>query len=345
MQYYQPTNQTDLYGDKVTSLTQPTTTTVKPTSTTTAPKSTLPVAPLSSTNTTAPAPTSPTGQTTQTTATQVAQYIPGATLPNSPTAPTALPTAPSTNLGTPVSTTPPAVTLPAQLPTVPPGTTQLSDTGFGNPPITVAEPLPSLPRAAGAVPGADVLPFGPGNDLRFDAILPDAGVNRLDLANQYFDQFQEASNPAYEQALREATQRAAANGILGSGMLTNTYGDVATQRAHDLDLARRGFLTDALQGTIQDAINNRAELRGERGYQTDQARQAVQDEIQRILLESQLGNQSFNQQLDLAQLLGQLGFAGNPDDALLTGSSQQQAQADQYYAMIGQLLQQLGQRS
>jgi hypothetical protein len=239
-----------------------------------------------------------------------------------------------------VSPTTPPVTVPPQ------GTTQLSDTGLTTP-ITVPDTpaLPPVPSAADAVPGANVTPFGPGNDLRFDAILPDAGVNRLDLANQYFDQYAESTNPAYEQALRAATQRAAANGILGSGMLTNTYGDVATQRAHDLDLQRRGFLTNALEGTIQDALNNRTELRGERGYQSDQAQQAVEDEIRRILLESQLGNTSFNQQMDLAQLLGQLGFAGNPDDALLTGAGQNQQQADQTYALLGQLLQQLGQRS
>ena len=264
-------------------------------------------------------------------------------------------------LGTPVALTPPPVSVPStpvgqpigdttlgpptvlpESPAVTPVSTTVTDT-TGLPAVPTAAPGPTL-GAASAVPGASVTPFGPDDDLRYQAILPDAGVNRLDLAQQYFDQYAQSTDPAYQQALRAATQRAAANGILGSGMLTNSYGDLATQRAQALDLARQGFLTDALQGTIADNAANRAELRGERDYETAQGQQALQNEINQILLQNQLGSTQFNQQLDLAQLLGQLGYSGNPDEALLTGSSQEQANADQLYQALSQLLFQAGQR-
>lgn len=288
---------------------------------------TLPKAPtLASTSTTASPTAVPQRAPAPTTAPLPAAPLPGAPVSAGPVG------------GTPVSTTPPAVTLPAAPPAT--GTPiQLSDTTMP-PPIT----LPSAPSAAAGVPGATVQPFGPGQDLRYDAILP-TSVDRMQLANQYFDQYADATNPAYEQTLRAATQRAAANGILGSGMLTNTYGDVATQRAHELDLQRQGFLTDALQGTIADNAANRDELRTERGYQTQTNQQAIQDQINQLLLQDQLGGNAFNRQLDLAQLLGQLGYAGNPDEALLTGAGQNQQQADQTYALLGQLLGQIGQRS
>lgn len=273
------------------------------------------------------------------------------TLPKPPVAPTLATTAtpasaPATSVlppppisATPVSTTPPAVTLPPVTPPPSGAPMQLSDTTLP-PPVT----LPSPPTAVGAnVPGAAVAPFGPGNDLRYDSILPTA-VDRLGLANQYFDQYAESTNPAYEQTLRAATQRAAANGILGSGMLTNTYGDVASQRAHELDLERRGFLTDALQGTIADNAANRDELRTERGYQSQTSQDAINQALQEALIEDQLGGNAFNRQLDLAQILSGFGYSGNPDDALLQASGQQAQSADATYQQIAALLQALGQR-
>lgn len=289
-------------------------------------------------------------QTMATTQQQMADFFPASggtsgTGDLSPTTPVTLPAAPVSSqppVLDPGTTTPTTATIPN--PANPLAGVPLGDAGLPNPPIVAGTPgstMANLPT----LPGTSVQPFGPGNDLRFDAVLPSPDVNRLDLANQYFDQYAESTDPAYQQALRQATQRAAANGIIGSGMLTNTYGDVATQRAQALDLARRGFLTDALQGTIQDAINNRNEVRTERDYQTQQAQQAIQDQITQLLLQDQLGGNDFERQLQLAQILGNLGYQGNPGNTLLAGSQSQQQSADQLYQMLGQLLYGVGQRS
>lgn len=257
-----------------------------------------------------------------------------------PTA-TALPQPPSTTAtGTATTTKPLTETLPK------------APTTLGTPvplnqsmPVTLpAPPTGSNVPVASNVPGATVAPFGPGQDMRYQSVLP-TGTDRVGLAQQYFDQFAESTNPAYEQTLRAATQRAAANGTLGSGMLTNTYGDVASQRAQSLDLARRGFLTDALQGSIADQVGNRNELRQERDYQSGVSNNAIAQEIQRLLVEDQLGGNNFNRQLDLARTLGGLGYAGNPDSTLLGAAGNYQNSANQTYDLLGQILGSLGQRS
>lgn len=298
-----------------------------------------------------------TPQTQATTQQSIADYMPATTYPMGSAGPQVMPgSAPTPVAGTVQPYTAPApAPVPAAAPVPAPSVNPTSTTPTG---ATLPAPVPPIGTPLGdampvggtsgnpyqEVPGATVTPFGPGNDLQYQAILPGQGTDRLGLAQQYFDQFAQSTDPAYQQTLRAATQRAAANGILGSGMLTNTYGDVATQRAQALDLARRGYLTDALQASIQDAINNRNELRTERGYQSGTNQQAITDQINQLLLQDQLGGNAFDRQLQLAQLLGQLGYAGNPDQALLTGSQAYQGQADQTYQLIAQLLGQLGQR-
>lgn len=81
--------------------------------------------------------------------------------------------------------------------------------------------------------------------------LPD----RQALAGQMFDQFARSTEPAYEATLRQANRFGAANGMLNSGALRTEFGNLANQRNQQLDLAREGFLTNALEGTIGDAWN------------------------------------------------------------------------------------------
>lgn len=205
-------------------------------------------------------------------------------------------------------------------------------------PQPITQPAPQLPPPAdlSATGGGNGLTsvgqFSPTSNLIGAQITPGA-TDRMALAKDYFNQFQEATNPAYEQGLRVATQHAAANGRLHSGMLTTDYGNLAESRARDLDLLQRGLLTDATQGSIQDAANARGELRTERGYQNDQSQQAINNAIQQYILQMQIGN---------AQSAA--GQAGNPAGAILGASGNAQAGADQTYAAIAQYLSQLAQQ-
>lgn len=192
------------------------------------------------------------------------------------------------------------------------------------PPTAITQPAPQLPVPQLPPPGdltmsgggnglTDVSQFTPGQNLIGSQITPGA-TDRMALAKDYFNQFQEATNPAYENTIRTATQRAAANGRLHSGMLTTDYGNLAEGRARDLDLLQRGLLTDATQASIQDAANARGELRTERDYQNGLSQEAINNAIQQYLLQMNLGN---------TQL--QAGESGNPSAILLGASGQKQA--------------------
>ncbi len=183
---------------------------------------------------------------------------------------------------------------------------------------------PGLPMPGGGL--TDVSAFSPQSNLIGAQIAP-GQTDRMGIARDYFNQFAEATNPAYEHAIRTATQHAAANGRMGSGMLTTDYGNLADNRTRNLDLMQRGLLTDATQASIGDAQNNRHELRTERGYQNDQSQQAIQNAIQQYLTQMQIGNAQSG-----------AGAAGNPANAIMGASQDAQQGADSTYAALAQFL-------
>lgn len=132
-----------------------------------------------------------------------------------------------------------------------------------------------------------------GGSLRGSSVLPTSDVDRQALAQSRFDTSAKASAPAYEAAIRSATQHAAANGAVGSGELGTTYGNLALQRTRDLDTQRATLNADALEGSIGDARSNRAEVRGERGYENGLEGQAYDRGVQGLTLEDALTNSQF----------------------------------------------------
>jgi hypothetical protein len=105
--------------------------------------------------------------------------------------------------------------------------------------------------------------FGSGtasaNTGRFNSELDGAlqglqGPDRAKLASDTFAQIQERSQPGFEQALRGATQKAAAMGRRGAGMTTNELGDITTQRERELALAGRDLSIDAAGKTLSDRL-------------------------------------------------------------------------------------------
>jgi hypothetical protein len=107
-------------------------------------------------------------------------------------------------------------------------------------------------------------PIMPGNDdrlKRFQGLSEEAinrimnGPDRYQLAKDYYNIFDQETQGDYQRDLKEATNLGAARGRLGSGLLTNSYGDLFERRAQDKDSAKRRLLTDALEGTIGDRQN------------------------------------------------------------------------------------------
>lgn len=103
--------------------------------------------------------------------------------------------------------------------------------------------------------------------------------DRVALAKQNFAN----SAPEYEATLDRATKLAAANGGLGSGMLSNDYGTIADERSRALDSALLQATSDSINDryTALNAFSGlqgqqygqeaatRGEQRTERGYNTD----------------------------------------------------------------------------
>lgn len=137
------------------------------------------------------------------------------------------------------------------------------------------------------------------------------GPDRFQLAQNQFKTFADQTDPAYQASIRSATQKAAANGAIGSGMLGTDYGNLALQRTRDLSNERDSLFNNALEGTIGDnranlgllsglegqqygeGAANRNELRNERGYQAGMEDQNYQRGVQQVGLADALTNSAF----------------------------------------------------
>lgn len=254
------------------------------------------------------------------------------------------------------------------------GSTITSYAGGAGPQINPGVPNIQPPAPSGA--GSPITSFGPGNDLVSAQVNPVAsgrtgdtmsavdaarnalagGPNRSDLAAQYIDQWNQRTQPQFQHDLTDATKYAAANGRIGSGMLTNAYGDIVAQRDAARQVAQQGFATDALGGTIQDRLNNlgalsglegqqygqdaanRNEVRGERGYQQGLSQQSFQNDAQRLALEEALTQGSYGRDSDRLNQLIQLGYMNNPGSLYLGASGQVQQGANQSQQGISDLL-------
>lgn len=193
-------------------------------------------------------------------------------------------------------------------------------------------------------------------DSSLDKILN--GPDRYAMAKDRYDTFTAATDPSYQHAITDATDAAAAHGQIRGGQLTNRYGDLSRQRTLDLTTAKDTFLQNALEGSIGDTQRGfedasgaastaygqgaagRNELRGERGYQSSQAQQALINRILQYQAEQGAQGQDFAQG---AELYG-AGNQGDPYGAYAAASGQAQNEAQSSTSDIGALLQALARR-
>lgn len=206
-----------------------------------------------------------------------------------------------------------------------PGTTQVPVPNI-NPGIVPGGPTPMKPPVPGTIPGAGgptamppvnppgsmptqpLTTFGPGNDLRSTQINPGTEPDRLALASNYFSSLAAADEPGFDADIRKITQRAAAGGSTGSGMFRSDLTDAATNRHNNLLQQAAGLAYEGGSAAIGDQANNRAELRTERGYQTDQAKSALDRATEQRLLENYLLDSQFNRNRATANDLSGIAF-------------------------------------
>jgi hypothetical protein len=208
--------------------------------------------------------------------------------------------------------------------------------------------------AASGIPGVGTSSINPSSDLRGQLLAPStdprlastqsqvdqaaqgvSNVDRVKLAQQMYDTMASSTQPSYDLALRQATQKAAANGQLGSGMLNTSYGDLAHQRELELDNEKNSLIQNATEGSIQDALNKAGVLSGLEGQQYGEGQTNLQDLMQQQGFEQNQSQQAINNALQqyLAQLFGQnqtftqgleelgAGSAGNPASTYLQGAA------------------------
>jgi hypothetical protein len=242
----------------------------------------------------------------------------------------------------PASVVPPTMAAPAA-----------SDTA---PWMTASATAPSM-AAAPATPGT----FDATNNLIDSQILPttdprlasvqaarDAalakitgGPSRLDLAKSYLDAGNTGLDEQYAHDRQDATDAAGAHGQIGSGMLTNRYGDLFGGLERNKKAQELKYLTDASAGTIGDNLNalgaasgaesqtygenaaNNAQTRTERDYQRTLAEQAIQQRIQQNAAEQTAKQQSFD---NAARLYG-LGNLNNPTGTYENAAANSSAEA------------------
>lgn len=167
---------------------------------------------------------------------------------------------------------------PAQSPTPQPSSIPLA-TGGSTPQSTASG---NIPLAAPSQPYATTTSnVGPGSTANYlgTTIQPGPATDRLALAKSNFETYSKATDPAYQKSLRDATAKAAGVGQLGSGQLRTSYGDLAANRALQLDTQKQNFLDEATKGAIEDAYKNVGIAQQQQGFQ---AQQQAAAEAQRI---------------------------------------------------------------
>lgn len=180
-----------------------------------------------------------------------------------------------------------------------------------SPPETVVPRSASVPSLPGvSAPSTSLTPYTAENNLTDKTISRASGADRFQLAQDQWDAFQRSTNPAYEAELRDANRMAAAGGALGSGKLQSSIGDLATNRANQLDSQRTNLLTEALNNAIADSFGDASLAERQQQFQAGRSDTAFGQGVQQTQLEEALRNGDFSRAL--AALTA--GSSGNPAD-------------------------------
>jgi hypothetical protein len=145
-------------------------------------------------------------------------------------------------------------------------------------------------------------------------------IDRVALAKQMFDTFQQQTDPSYQLAIRQATQKGAATGGLGSGQLRTDYGNLALARTRDLQGKQQELIQQAISDSINDALNKQARLASLEG-QLSSEEAGLRGE-QRTDRQYQTDVNTGNVNRGLATRESALGMAGSGADSNLSAIEQ-----------------------
>lgn len=193
-------------------------------------------------------------------------------------------------------------------------------------------------KSAGGIDNTQAIT--PGSDLIDQAVLPGSDVDRFALAQKRLADFRAARQPQHDSNVRKILDTNAGLGRLGSGMLNTDVGNEANAFEQQQTDMENNLLSNAIEGTIGDARSNRAELRGERGYQGGLENQAYGRGVDQYKMEQDAQGTAFDQAMRRAQF----GEQGNPSGVdILAGQGKRQS-ADSDMQAYGQVISGLTQR-
>jgi hypothetical protein len=244
---------------------------------------------------------------------------PTTTAPVAPTPPTATPntTPPVASPSSPPSPAPPAANTPPSpyqtndplaFTPLPDATVTETAGSFLPPDLTAPTPAQSnvavpqalqapIPTMAGGTPAYSLTPTNPGTALTNSTITPGPGVDRYAIANDLLSQWDAASQPQFDRQIRDLAQNAAARGQVGSGMTRGSFADAARDYQTQRTNAQRGFLTDALTGSIDDAYKNIGIAQQQQGFEAQQGQNAFTNQVTLQQLADSEQGQFFQQQM------------------------------------------------
>jgi len=173
--------------------------------------------------------------------------------------------------------------------------------------------FPQLTSSASGNAGISTTPTTADNALTNSTLARGPGADRFKIAGDQWDAFQKSSDPAYQASLRDANRMGAAAGGLGSGQLRTSLGDLASNRALQMDMQKQNFLSDALKGTIGDQFGDLNQANQQQGFQQGQQQQGFNNEVQKQTLQEMLTGGNFNRGLQALTA----GGAANPADVQL----------------------------
>lgn len=232
--------------------------------------------------------------------------------PSAPTAPTA-PSPYQTNdpmafmpisegFGLTPQATPPAVTqtTPMAKPMTVPAPLQ-APTPAGADPLHPTAGLELAPQSTsnGAV---NLNPTTPNNSLTNYTISPGQLADRFGIAKDKIADWNTLEEPIFNRTIQNISQNRAGAGQLGSGMVRGAFADAAKDYNTQRLAAERGFLNDALGGSIDDVFKSVGIAQQQQGFQAGQQQQGFNNQVTlQQLQDSEAGQQ-------WSQLMQSMGF-------------------------------------
>jgi hypothetical protein len=188
-----------------------------------------------------------------------------------------------------------------------------TSSGSVSPTIQPANANPSAGIApAGTPAGVGLNQIDPNADMRNTSVLPTDAVDRGKLVDDRFKNYLSGALPEFQRKLRGTFQDNAAMGRLGSGQLATSVGDLDLNAQREANQTYSDLTSNAAEGSIQDARNNRNEYRNERDYQGGLENQAYNRGIQGVTLEDALTNSAFGR----SQAQNAAGQANSPTSTM-----------------------------